>query len=117
MSNELASRETIFTKIVSGEIPAEKIYEDELTLAFKDIHPVAPTHLLVIPKKPYRDLLEVDPQTLTALLETIKNVASIVGLDKSGFRVVVNNGAAAGQTVFHLHFHLISGRPLNWPPG
>jgi histidine triad (HIT) family protein len=110
--------ETIFGKIARGEIPADIVYEDDRALAFRDLNPQAPTHLLVIPRQPIDRLsaaAEDDEALLGHLLLVAKRVAADAGLED--FRLVVNNGAGAGQTVFHLHIHVIGGRPLNWPPG
>ncbi|QDZ39870.1 histidine triad nucleotide-binding protein [Euhalothece natronophila Z-M001] len=110
---------TIFTKIINREIPADIVYEDDRALAFKDINPQAPTHILVIPKKPIPQIAaaeEADQDLLGYLLLIVKQVATEAGLD-SGYRVVINNGPDAGQTVDHLHLHIIGGRSLQWPPG
>jgi len=109
---------TIFKKIIDGEIPSEKVYEDDDVLAFRDVNPAAPTHLLVIPKKEIvnvSDATSEDAALLGKLLLTCDRVAKQEGLDD--YRVVTNNGAGAGQSVFHLHLHVIGGRPLSWPPG
>ncbi|MEH1854509.1 MAG: histidine triad nucleotide-binding protein [Nostoc sp.] len=111
--------ETIFSKIISREIPADIVYEDNLALAFKDIHPQAPTHILVIPKKPLATLADAgseDHALLGHLLLTVKRVAEEAGL-KNGYRVVINTGDDGGQTVDHLHLHILGGRQLDWPPG
>jgi histidine triad (HIT) family protein len=110
--------DTIFGKIARGEAPAEIVYEDNQALAFRDLSPQAPTHILVIPRKPIPQLSEADPSDeplLGHLMQVAAKVASQEGL--SDYRVVVNNGAGAGQTVFHLHLHIIGGRDLGWPPG
>ncbi|MBN3945325.1 MAG: histidine triad nucleotide-binding protein [Nostoc sp. NMS7] len=111
--------ETIFSKIISREIPADIVYEDNLALAFKDIHAQAPVHILVIPKKPIPSLADAeshDHALLGHLLLTAKRVAEEAGL-KNGYRVVINTGDDGGQTVHHLHLHILGGRQLNWPPG
>ena len=111
--------DTIFQKIIEREIPADIIYEDELSLVFKDINPVAPTHLLIIPKKKIEkasDAEEEDQELLGHLLLVAGKVARQLNIEDA-FRLVINNGADAQQTVFHLHIHLISGRQLTWPPG
>ena len=111
--------ETIFTKIINKEIPADIIYEDELALVFKDIQPQAPTHLLIIPKKPIPKLSDASPEDqelLGHLMLVAGEVSRMLELDDT-FLLVTNNGANSGQSVFHLHLHLLSGRPLNWPPG
>ena len=111
--------DTIFQKIIDRELPADIIYEDDKSLVFRDINPVAPTHLLIIPKKvipKLSDASKEDKDVLGHLMLLAGRIAEELGLDET-FRLVVNNGAAAGQSVFHLHLHLLSGRPLNWPPG
>ena len=110
---------TLFEKIIDKEIPAEIIYEDEISIVIKDINPQAPTHLLIIPKKvipKLSDASDGDQEVLGYLMLIAKDISNQLGLDET-FRLVVNNGAKAGQSVFHLHIHLLSGRPLNWPPG
>ena len=110
---------TLFEKIIDREIPADIIFEDELSIVIKDISPQAPTHLLIIPKKvipKLSDSTAEDQSILGHLMLIAGKIADQLGLDET-FRLVVNNGAKAGQSVFHLHLHLLSGRPLNWPPG
>jgi len=110
----------LFCKIVSGDIPSDTVYEDDDCLAFNDIDPKAPTHLLVIPKKHLANLLDTSPEQ-QALLGHLSlkcaEVARAAGIDESGFRVVANCGADGGQSVDHLHFHVLGGRALTWPPG
>lgn len=109
---------TVFAKIINREIPADIIYEDEHCLAFKDIAPQAPLHILLIPKQPLTKLTEADQayqHILGHLMIKAGEVAKQQGYDD--FRLVVNNGAAAGQTVFHLHLHILAGRTFHWPPG
>jgi histidine triad (HIT) family protein len=111
--------ETIFSKIIKREIPADIVYEDDLALAFRDISPQAPTHILIIPKKPIPQLdnaTEEDRDLLGHLLLTAKKVAEQAGLSK-GYRVVINNGVDGGQTVYHLHVHILGDRQMQWPPG
>lgn len=111
--------DTIFGKIIRREIPADIVYEDDLSLAFKDVNPQAPTHILVIPKKLIPRLSEAtskDHAVLGHLLLIAKRVAEQVGL-KNGYRVVINNGADGGQTVDHLHLHILGDRQMQWPPG
>ncbi|MEQ9000636.1 MAG: histidine triad nucleotide-binding protein [Coleofasciculus sp. B1-GNL1-01] len=111
--------ETIFSKIIRREIPADIVYEDDLVLAFKDVAPKAPVHILLIPKQPIPQLAaaESDDHALMGhLLLTAKRVAEQVGLNQ-GYRVVINNGADGGQTVDHLHLHILGGRQMEWPPG
>jgi len=115
----MTSPDTIFSKIIRREIPADIIYEDDLCLAFRDITPQAPVHILVIPKKPIPqiELAESEDHALLGhLLLTVKRVAAQVGLT-NGYRVVINNGVDGGQTVNHLHLHILGGRQLGWPPG
>ena len=110
--------DTIFGRIERGEIPAEIVYEDDRALAFRDVNPVAPTHLLVIPRKPLETLSAAeasDESLLGHLLLVANRVAADAGLEN--YRVVINNGAGSGQTVFNLNLHVIGDRPLNWPPG
>lgn len=110
--------DTIFGKIARGEMEADIVYEDDRALVFRDINPQASTHLLVIPRQPLDRLasaVEDDETLLGHLLLVAKRVAADAGLED--FRLVVNNGAGAGQTVFHLHIHVLGGRPLGWPPG
>ncbi|WOD37592.1 histidine triad nucleotide-binding protein [Nodosilinea sp. E11] len=114
------SGDTIFGKIIRKEIPANIVYEDDLCLAFTDITPQAPTHILIIPKQPIPSLAEATPddkELLGHLLLTVKAIADQVGLTENGYRVVINTGTDGGQTVFHLHLHLLGGRGLAWPPG
>tara|TARA_Y100000768_G_scaffold385863_1_gene372925 strand:- start:4948 stop:5289 length:342 start_codon:yes stop_codon:yes gene_type:complete len=110
---------TLFEKIISKEIPADIIYEDDISIVIKDISPQAPTHLLIIPKKvipKLSDATKEDQEVLGHLMLLAGKIAEELGLDET-FRLVINNGAKAGQSVFHLHLHLLSGRSLNWPPG
>jgi histidine triad (HIT) family protein len=112
--------ECLFCKIVEKKIPAKLVHEDEDTLAFDDIHPQAPVHMLVIPKRhvgSVQDLGEADQPLLARLLLTCSKIAKDKGLAGSGFRLVANTGREGGQTVFHLHFHVMGGRQMGWPPG
>jgi histidine triad (HIT) family protein len=104
----------IFCKIVAGEIPSKKLYEDELTYAFADIDPKAPTHALVVPRKHVSSLDTADEALLGHLLSVVKHLAAEL---PQGYRVVINTGPDGGQTVDHLHLHLLGGRPMHWPPG
>ena len=111
--------ETIFSKIIRKEIPADIVYEDDLALAFRDVNPQAPVHILIIPKKPIESIAEAtteDTDLLGHLLLIVKRVATQEGLE-NGYRVVINTGEDGGQTVFHLHLHLLGKRPMTWPPG
>lgn len=113
------SEKTIFKRILDKEIPADVIYEDELCLAFHDISPQAPTHVLVIPKKEIVSVAAIadeDQALIGHIYLVIRNIAQELGLG-NGYRVVVNCGADGGQAVDHLHFHLLGGRQLKWPPG
>jgi histidine triad (HIT) family protein len=110
---------TIFKKIIDGEIPADVVHDDELCMAFRDVDPRAPTHVLVIPKKEIAsiDALEDEDQALVGhMYHVMRDLARKLGLD-NGYRIVVNCGKDAGQSVDHLHFHLLGGRSLKWPPG
>lgn len=105
---------TIFGKIIKGELPAEKVFENERILAIKDIHPAAPVHLLIIPKKEIPDIQSLKPEDMHLLQEVVvvaQKLAKEFGVEK-GYRLLTNNGPEAGQTIFHLHFHLIGGKPL-----
>ena len=111
---------TLFERIVAREIPAQIAYEDDEFLAFHDVNPQAPTHVLVIPKRPIPSLealADADAALAGRLWIVVRNVARQFGLAADGYRVVVNCGANGGQTVDHLHVHLLGGRPLTWPPG
>ncbi len=111
---------TIFSKIIAREIPARIVYEDDLCLAFHDVNPQAPVHILIIPKKEIPRVAEstsADELLLGHLLYTAQSVAKQEGLHETGFRLVINNGPDGGETVPHLHVHLLGGRPLGWPPG
>ena len=109
----------IFCKIASGAIPAKKIYEDEYVVAFRDIKPIAPEHVLVITRKHVETAHDFagDLGTAGALLVGAGNAARAIGLDKTGYRIVINNGRDAHQEVKHVHIHMIGGRDLRWPPG
>ena len=115
----MSDEKTIFKRIIDGEIPADIVYEDEKCLAFRDISPKAPVHLLVIPRKEITSIQEADPSDadlLGHLLIVCQKVAADAGLDQ-GFRVVANSGVGGGQEVPHLHFHVLGGRDMQWPPG
>ena len=111
--------ETVFTQIINRKLPADIIHEDDVCLAFKDINPRAPTHILIIPKKPLAkiaDATDADKDMLGHLLLVARDIAHRLGC-ADAFRLVCNNGAEAGQEVFHLHLHLLAGRKFTWPPG
>ncbi|MGM0378580.1 MAG: histidine triad nucleotide-binding protein [Bacillota bacterium] len=108
----------IFCKIVNGDIPSDKVYEDEFCMAFNDVNPVAPTHILIIPKKHKKSLNEIDNEDLLGKLMLVaKKIAKDQGLSQDGYRIVNNTGKLGGQTVNHFHLHLLGGRNLQWPPG
>lgn len=112
--------ECIFCKIISGEIPCEKIYEDDIVLSFKDINPAAPSHVLIVPKKHISSLNELkkeDSEIIAHIFIVAKEITSKLGISDSGYRIVTNCGVDGGQTVNHIHFHLLGGRSLQWPPG
>jgi histidine triad (HIT) family protein len=113
----MADRDCLFCKIVAGDIPATKVYEDAATVAFEDVNPQARTHVLVVPKEHVGNLPEIaaDPTAAAAFLAGIRGTAEQLGL--SDFRTVVNTGAGVGQSVWHLHAHVLAGRPMGWPPG
>ena len=111
---------TLFERIIARELPATIVYEDDKVLAFRDIKPVAPTHVLIIPKQPIPRIAEAkteDEQLIGYLMVKAAQVAHQLGLTKTGFRLVFNNGPDAGEAVPHLHCHIIGGRHLGWPPG
>ena len=110
----------LFCKIAAGEIPSKKVYEDDRFYAFEDINPQAPTHVLIIPRKHIATLNDISPEDqdlLGALILLSTRIAKEKGLDKKGFRLNANCLESAGQSVFHIHFHLLGGRPFGWPPG
>ena len=112
-------KDCLFCRIIAGELPAKKVYEDEHTFAFEDIRPQAPTHVLIIPKKHIRGLKEASPED-AELIGRCHLVAAQIARERAvenGYRTVLNIGPGAGQSVFHLHVHLLGGRSLAWPPG
>ena len=102
----------IFCKIIAGEIPSTKVYEDDRVYAFRDINPQAPVHVLIVPKKHFANILECDAETAAALTDAIRQVAKLEGVDESGFRVISNCGRDGAQSVDHLHVHLLGGAAL-----
>ena len=111
---------TIFSQIINREIPAEVVYEDDLCIAFKDVNPQAPVHILLIPKKEIASLSDLKPEDealMGHLMLKAPEIASKAGISDDGYRVVLNTGENAGQSVFHIHFHILGGRKLEWPPG
>lgn len=114
------SEDCLFCKIVSRDVPGEIVYESDEVLAFRDINPEAPTHILLIPKRHVNSAHELGEAHAAELIELFRAAAELAeaeGIRESGYRVVTNVGRGAGQSVFHLHFHLIGGRPMGWPPG
>ncbi|RHW24545.1 histidine triad nucleotide-binding protein [Nocardioides immobilis] len=112
----------LFCKIAAGDIPATIVHESETTVAFRDLNPQAPTHVLVIPRSHYPNaaaLAEAEPATAVHLFDAAREIAAQEGIDgdDGGYRMVLNTGAAAHQTVFHAHLHVLGGRPMTWPPG
>lgn len=110
----------LFCRIVSGEIPSDIVYQDDVCLAFSDINPSAPVHILIIPKEHIATLNALTPEhesTMGHILLAAKKIAAQTGVDASGYRVVANCNSDGGQVVFHVHFHLLGGRELSWPPG
>lgn len=110
----------IFCRIIKGEIPSKKVYEDDMVFAFEDINPVAPVHVLLIPKKHIKNMNELDDKNIeivSHMLRTIPQIAEQVNIYENGYRVVNNCGEDGGQEVQHIHFHIIGGRKLQWPPG
>ena len=112
--------EDLFLKIIRRDIPADIVYESETVLAFRDVNPQAPVHVLIIPKVHIRTVNDIDEQNAGVIGEmyiVAKEIAGQEGLAEDGYRLVMNCNAAAGQTVFHIHLHLLGGRPMHWPPG
>ncbi len=110
----------LFCKILCGDIPADIIYESESAIAFRDINPQAPTHVLIIPRKhiaTINDIAEEDEALVGSLYSAAREIAAAEGIAEDGFRAVMNCNEGAGQTVFHIHLHLLGGRPFSWPPG
>lgn len=113
----MTREDCLFCKIVQGDIPADKVFENDYAIAFKDISPQAPVHILLIPKKHYDSIAEVDDLDLLGkLMALAPQIAKEQNVD-DGYRIVINKGEKAGQTVFHLHIHIIGGRTMQWPPG
>lgn len=106
----------IFCKIAAGEIPSNKVYEDNKMIAFKDLEPAAPVHVLLVPKVHADNVMEADPDLVGYMLGKAGEIAGKLGIRESGFRLIVNTGKDGGQTVQHLHIHLIGGKPMGWPP-
>jgi len=116
----MSEQNCLFCQIVAGEIPADIVHQDEHSIALRDINPQAPTHILIIPREHLESLDEAsrqDEAMLGHLLRVAARVANEQGLTEGGYRTVINTGAGAGQSVFHLHLHLLGGRTLGWPPG
>ncbi|OEH86150.1 histidine triad nucleotide-binding protein [Desulfuribacillus stibiiarsenatis] len=114
------STDCIFCKIIEGQIPSKKVYEDDMVYAFHDISPAAPVHILLIPKKHISSAMELelaDMEYVKQIHLAAQKIAKQLGIDEKGFRIVNNCGKDGGQTVSHLHYHLLGGRNLNWPPG
>jgi histidine triad (HIT) family protein len=116
----MAETNCTFCRILAGEIPSDKVYEDELAYAIRDLHPQAPTHILIIPREHLESLNDAargDEALLGHLLRLASKIANQQGIAENGFRAVINTGAESGQTILHLHVHLLGGRPMHWPPG
>lgn len=116
----MSEENCLFCRIIAGEIPAEVVHQDERSIAFRDINPQAPVHVLVIPREHIESLDEAsqrDEAALGHLLRIAARIANDQGLSESGYRTVINTGEGAGQSVFHLHVHVLGGRPMKWPPG
>ncbi|MEM7432592.1 MAG: histidine triad nucleotide-binding protein [Pseudomonadota bacterium] len=112
--------DTLFTQIANGDVPADIVFETEDVIAFRDINPQAPTHILIVPRKPIPTINDIEPEdelVVGRLFSAAKAIAANEGLSDDGYRVVMNCNQAAGQTVFHIHLHLLGGRNLSWPPG
>ncbi len=116
----MAEQNCLFCRIAAGQIPAEIVYQDERSVAFRDINPQAPVHVLIIPRDHLESLDEAarrDEAMLGHLLRVAARIANDQGLSESGYRAVINTGQGAGQSVFHLHVHILGGRTMTWPPG
>ncbi len=114
------SADCIFCKIIAGEIPSQKVFEDDRVIAFRDIHPVAPTHVLIVPRKHLASVNDIEPEdepTVGRLFGAARQIAKDEGLQESGYRLIINTGPDAGQDVFHLHMHLIGGHRMRYPMG
>jgi len=114
------SSDCLFCKILAGEIPAELVYESDTAVAFRDISPQAPTHVLVIPRKHISTINDITPEDETivgSLYTAAREIAAAEGIGDDGYRAVMNCNEGAGQSVFHIHLHVLGGRPMNWPPG
>jgi len=112
--------EDLFLKIIARDIPAQVVYETDDVLAFRDINPQAPLHVLIVPKRRIRTINDIEPgdeKLVGKLFSAARNIAKAAGMEEAGYRVVMNCNEAAGQTVFHIHLHLLGGRAFNWPPG
>ena len=110
----------LFCRVVNGEVPSRKVYEDESMVAFHDINPQAPVHILIVPRKHIATLNDVTPEDSALLGDMVRRAAVIageLGIDARGYRTVFNCNREAGQSVFHIHLHLLGGRPMHWPPG
>ena len=106
----------IFCKIIAGEIPSEKVYEDEKMIVIHDVAPGAPCHVLLLPKKHMQNIVTADLGIVKHVMSKVGEIAKILGVDENGFRIVINTGVDGGQSVDHLHFHLLGGKKLGWPP-
>lgn len=106
----------IFCKIANGEIHSNKVYEDDKMVAFKDLAPAAPVHVLLVPKAHAKDITEASPEIVAHMMGKVKEIAASLGVAENGFRLVINTGDDGGQTVKHLHIHLLGGKALGWPP-
>lgn len=116
----MANEDCLFCKILNGDIPADVVYESDTAIAFRDINPKAPTHVVIIPRRhiaTINDIGEDDQEVVGSLYLAAKAIAAVEGFSSEGYRVVMNCNEAAGQTVFHIHLHLLGGRQLGWPPG
>ena len=114
------SSDCLFCKILAGEIPADLVYESDTAVAFRDINPQAPTHVLIIPRKHIATINDIDPEDqaiVGSLYTAAKDIAAEEGIAEDGYRAVMNCNEGAGQTVFHIHLHVLGGRALGWPPG
>ena len=119
-SDSMEAKECVFCKIIEKKIPSKIVFEDEGAVAIEDVNPQAPVHILIVPKRHLISLLDIDgaeEDEIGRLFSIIPKLARLKGIAERGFRTVINSGKEAGQTVFHLHIHLLGGRPFHWPPG
>jgi histidine triad (HIT) family protein len=107
----------VFCRVISGEFPSEKLYEDDVLMVIKDVSPAAPDHVLILPKKHTANIMKTSKKTIVAMFDKVPEIVKRLGIEKSGFRLIINTGEDGGQTVSHTHIHVLGGREMQWPPG